>query len=186
MRALLPASTDNTTNSIFYRKHKPPSESQNYFEMPTQKNSKTCYGDYSCSTGTQHGNLHQLSVTTSRVTYFIRRAHTGTGVSNSQHGKNSREIFFINAVEWIERLEISKEEIVDGRRGMHGYVRTCSRLKRESLWAMGFNRGIFDFCVRSTPLDITRAEKYHWLLCVWRRRFDNSPQAKWTHKSRAK
>ena len=31
-------------------------------------------------------------VTTSRVTYFILRAHTGTGVSLSQHRRNSEEV----------------------------------------------------------------------------------------------
>ena len=36
---------------------------------------------------TEHGNLHQLCVTKSRVTYFILQAHTGTGVSHSQHWK---------------------------------------------------------------------------------------------------
>ena len=44
------------------------------------------------SVGTQHGNLHQLSVTTSRVTYFILQAHTGTGVSHSQYRANSGEV----------------------------------------------------------------------------------------------
>ena len=44
------------------------------------------------SAGTQHVNLHQLSVTMSRVTYFILHAHTGTLVSHSQHRKNSGEV----------------------------------------------------------------------------------------------
>ena len=39
--------------------------------------------------GTQHGNLHQLSVAMSRVSYLILRAHTGTNVSHSQHRENS-------------------------------------------------------------------------------------------------
>ena len=51
------------------------------------------------STGTKQGNLHQLSVTTSRVTYFILRAQTGTGVSHRQQRKNSGEVSE-NAVEW--------------------------------------------------------------------------------------
>ena len=44
------------------------------------------------SAGTQHGNLHQLSVTMSRVTYFIPRIHTGTGVGHGQHRKNWEEV----------------------------------------------------------------------------------------------
>ena len=35
----------------------------------------------------------------SRVTYFILRAHTGTGVSHSQHRKNLGEIFCIHFFE---------------------------------------------------------------------------------------
>ena len=49
----------------------------------------TCFGDYSYSVGTQHGNRHQPSVTTSRVTYFILHGDTGTFVSHRQHKKNS-------------------------------------------------------------------------------------------------
>ena len=45
------------------------------------------------SAGTQHGSLHQLSVTMIRVTYFVLRAHTGTGVSHSQHRRNWGEVF---------------------------------------------------------------------------------------------
>ena len=54
-------------------------ESQNYtnkFETPTQKHNNKCFGAYLYSAGTPHGNLHHLSVTTSRVTYFILQAHT--------------------------------------------------------------------------------------------------------------
>ena len=36
-----------------------------------------------CSMGTQHKNLHQMSVTMSRVTHFILRADTGTCISHS-------------------------------------------------------------------------------------------------------
>ena len=51
--------------------------------MPTQKRSNTCFRAYLCSTEPQHRNLNQLCETTSRVTYFILRAHTGTDVSYS-------------------------------------------------------------------------------------------------------
>ena len=46
---------------------------------------------YLYSAGTQRGNLHQLSATMSRVTCFILRAHTGTGVSHCPtHAKLGR------------------------------------------------------------------------------------------------
>ena len=60
--------------------------------MQTQKNNNTSFGTYLYSAGTQHGNLHHLSVMKSRVTYFILRAHPGTGVSHSQHWKNLEEV----------------------------------------------------------------------------------------------
>ena len=60
--------------------------------MPTQKSNNVCFAAYLYFAGTRHENLHQLSVTMSRVTYSILRAHTGTGVSHSQHRKNSGEV----------------------------------------------------------------------------------------------
>ena len=44
------------------------------------------------SAGTQHGNLHQLSVTMSRVTCFILQACAGTSASHSQHRINLGEV----------------------------------------------------------------------------------------------
>ena len=38
---------------------------------------------------TQYRNLHQFPVTMSRVTYFMLRAHTETGVNHSQQRENS-------------------------------------------------------------------------------------------------
>ena len=55
------------------------------FRNANTENPNTCFGANLHSAGTQHRNLHQLSLTKSRVTYFILRAHTVTGVSYSQH-----------------------------------------------------------------------------------------------------
>ena len=55
---------------------------------------------------THHGNLHQFSVTMSRVTYFILRAHAGTGVSHSQHRKKLWRSFGKNAGEWTGRMPL--------------------------------------------------------------------------------
>ena len=93
--------------------------------MKTQKNNQTCFGTYLYSAGTQHGNLHQMPVMMSRVTYFVLRAQTRTGVNHSQHRKNSGEVFGNNADEWTGRVEISKEEIPDSERSMYGYILTC-------------------------------------------------------------
>ena len=65
------------------------------------------FGAYLCSVGTQHGNLHQLSVTTSRATDIILQAHTRTGVSHSKHWKNSAEVLqkkTLLTTEWKERV----------------------------------------------------------------------------------
>ena len=47
----------------------------------------------------------------SRVTYFILRVHTETGVSQSRHRKNSGEILEENAGEWTGEVEISKKSL---------------------------------------------------------------------------
>ena len=69
----------------------------------------------------------------SRVTYFILRAYTGTGVSHSQHGKNSGEVSGKNAGEWTGMVEITKETTPGSKRGKNGYILTYSRLNRENL-----------------------------------------------------
>ena len=43
----------------------------------------TSSGAYLFSVGTKQENLHQEYVTTSWVTYFILRAHSGTCISHS-------------------------------------------------------------------------------------------------------
>ena len=78
--------------------------------------------------GTQHVNLHQLSEAMSRVTYFLLRVHTGTRVSHSQHRLKPGRDFENNVSEWTGRVEISKEEIPNRRRSIHGYILTYSRL----------------------------------------------------------
>ena len=100
-------------------------------QLPTagNKNDIECFGIYSYSAGTQHGNRHQLSVTISRVACFIPWAHTGTGVSHSQHRKKlGRGFGKQNAGEWNGRVEISMEEIPGSKRSMYGYILTYSRL----------------------------------------------------------
>ena len=64
------------------------------------------------------------------MTYFIFRAYTGTGVSHSQHRKKIGRGFGKNAGDWTGRVEISKGEIPDSKRGMYGYILilTYSRL----------------------------------------------------------
>ena len=69
----------------------------------------------------------------SRVTYCILRAYTGTGVSHSQLRKNPGEIWEQNVGEWNGRVEISKEEIPGSKRSMHGNILTYSRLRRENI-----------------------------------------------------
>ena len=69
----------------------------------------------------------------SRVTYFIQQAYTGTGVSHRQHRKKSGECFGKKAGEWTGRVEISMEEVPGSTRSIHGYKLTYSRLYRENL-----------------------------------------------------
>ena len=65
----------------------------------------------------------------SRVTYFILRAYTGTMCKTVKktNSKKSGE-FWKNAGEWTRKVEISKEEIFGSKRSMYGYILTYSRL----------------------------------------------------------
>ena len=76
----------------------------------------------------------------SRVTYFILRAYTGTVVSHSEHRKISGEILEKNAGEWTERIEISKEDIPGSKRSMHVNILTYSRIERENVYALYFHQ----------------------------------------------
>ena len=71
--------------------------------------------------------------TSSKVTYFILLAYTGTGISHSQRKTKRKEKkktgsgFETNAGEWTGRVEISREEISGSERSMYGYILTYSR-----------------------------------------------------------
>ena len=75
--------------NIFFSNH-----NSNYipnFGTQTQKDNNTCFRACLYSAGTQHRNLHQLSVPMSRVTYFILRAHTAnTGKTRERLQKNCK------------------------------------------------------------------------------------------------
>ena len=77
-------STSHYTASLFFSffSNRIPNYIHN-FGTKAQKNSNTCFGACLYSAGTQHRNLHHMSVTMYRVTYLIRRAYTRTGVSHS-------------------------------------------------------------------------------------------------------
>ena len=79
-----------------------------------------------------HGHSTRKTAS-SRATYFILWAYTGTYVSNSQHRKNSGQVLEKNAGEWTVRVEISKEKIPGSKRSMYGYILTYSRLERENV-----------------------------------------------------
>ena len=63
-----------------------------------------------------------------RVTYFILRAYTGSGVTHSQHRKKTGRGFGKNAGIWTGRVEISEKEIPGSKHSMYGYILTYSRL----------------------------------------------------------
>ena len=130
--------------------------------------------------GTQHGDLPQLSVMMSRVTYSILRAHTGTGVSHSQHKKNSRDVWGKNADEWTKRVKLArKKSLAVGLacRTISGPVPGFKKKRTFAFWVP--NRWVFHFCVWSTPLRsyrhrrplYPRVKKRHYkLLPKWRLR----------------
>ena len=71
--------------------------------MEPQK-SNNMYFFFVCALGAQHGSLYQLSVTMSRVTDFILRAHTGTDVSHSDKKKKK------NSGEVLEKMQVNGPE----------------------------------------------------------------------------
>ena len=84
--------------------------------------------------GTEHRNLHHMSVSISRVTYFLLQAHTETDVSHNQHRKSSGEVFEKMQVNGpVEEKLARKKSLAVGVACMAVYIQTCRRLKRENL-----------------------------------------------------
>ena len=87
------------------------------------------FGASSYSTDTHQGNLHQSSVTMSRMTYFILRVHSGTCLTTNntekkEEKKKLRRSFGENEGEWTGNVKISKKYIPGSRRSMHGSILT--------------------------------------------------------------
>ena len=75
--------------------------------------SSTCFGAYLYIVGTEHGNLHQLSVTTSRVTILFCRPTQEPKLATANTGK-TREIFGKNEGEWTGKEETRKKSLAIG------------------------------------------------------------------------
>ena len=88
----------------------------------------------------------------SRLTYFILRAYTGTSVSQSQHRKKSGDVLEKNADEWAGRVEISEEEITGSKRSTYGCILTTSGYKGRTFKLCVLTRCDFNFCIRNSPL----------------------------------
>ena len=65
----------NQYNTQFSTLREKPLHCINHKYISIIMHNNTCFGACLYSMRTQHGNLHQSHVTTSRVTYFILRAH---------------------------------------------------------------------------------------------------------------
>ena len=96
----------------------------------------------------------------SRVTYFIMRAYTGTGVSHSQHRKTFGWGFGKNAGEWTGSVEIRKKSLAVSVACMAIYWPTPG-LKGRTFKLCVLTRSDFNFCVRSSPL---RGSRSKWVL----------------------
>ena len=88
----------------------------------------------------------------SRVTYFILWAYTGTGVSHSQHRKKIGRGFGKNAGERTGRVEIRKEFLAVSVACMAIYWPTPG-LKGRTFKLCVLTRWDFNFCVRSSPME---------------------------------
>ena len=92
----------------------------------------------------------------SRATYFILRAYTGTGASHSQHKKKSGEVLEKKAGEWTGRVEISREEILAVSVACMAIYWPTLGFKGRTFKLRVLTRWDFNFCVRSSPLRATR------------------------------
>ena len=72
-------STRHQTTSLLFSNH----NSDYIHNFGTHPSKTRCFGAHLYSMGTQHGNLHQLSIMMSTVIYFILQANTVTCVSHS-------------------------------------------------------------------------------------------------------
>ena len=64
----------------------------------------------------------------SKMTYFLLRAYTGTMCQPQPTQKKSGEVLEKNAGKWTGMVEICKEEILGSKRSMCSYILTYSRL----------------------------------------------------------
>ena len=87
----------------------------------------------------------------SRVTYFILRAYTGSGVRHSQSRKKIGRGFGKNADEWTGGVEIKKKFLAVSVACMAIYLPTRGFKGRMSKHCV-LTRWDFNFCVRSSPL----------------------------------
>ena len=115
--------------------------------MQTQKNNNTCFEAYFYSVGSQHRNLHQLSVMMNCVPILFCGPTQELELVIASTGK-TQEWFGKNAGEWTSRVEISQEEIPGSRQSKHGYTDLLQA--RENLWVL--NRWVYNFCIHNTQL----------------------------------
>ena len=84
--------------------------------------------------GTHRRNLHQSSVITTRVTYFIPQAYTRTCASRTLRNENKNKIYQGQVREkssWMDLEVRNQKGRVPGRGwSMRGYIMTYSRLRR--------------------------------------------------------
>ena len=92
------------------------------------------FGAYSYSAGSEYGNLHQSSVTTSRLTRSTVISGPTKELVFAKHkarknGKRSSK----NEAEWTGKVDIRNGEIPGSRQSMHAYTKAYVRLYRENL-----------------------------------------------------
>ena len=103
--------------------------------MPAHENYMFWY-----STGIRHGNLHQLYIKTSRMTYFmmtyfILGATQELVLAATNRGKTQRRFYKKNAGESTGRVEISKEEIPGSRHSIIIIIIIINPLTARVVWA---------------------------------------------------
>ena len=88
----------------------------------------------------------------SRVTYFILRAYTGTGVSHSQHRKKSAKILEKMQVNGPEGEKLARKKSLAVSVACMAIYRPTPGFKGRTFKLCVFIRWDFNFCVHSSPL----------------------------------
>ena len=96
---------------------------------------------------------HHFSVTMNSLTYFILQTHIGAVVSHSQYRKKSEEVLEKMQVNGPEGYKLARKNSLAVGVACMAIYRPAPGFKGRTFTLWVLNSWVFNFCVRSTPLD---------------------------------